>query len=395
MLRVEPKKGPPRYDLRKPKILQEAEKILQSGNEQDLAALKELFAESLLSSNNQVQDEFFNLFAKYNATSVFRKEITADIQQVYAGDEVHKGKFRNVVEVNPDAIYAHLTAMATVDLEDNGYHIKPHSSKYINSNGDAWERALVIRTVGTFFDAYNYKEHLQIPSFSKGRVVDYMLKDVGDAIYIDLLVEVTDPQMIQSIILGEYSKCSIGCSYAFVVCSKCGEKFSPTDPRCSHLLMQLKQTFIDENGIERIIAEVLTDLFGETVFYELSWVRNPAFAPAVLHSILRPSGKLSAKRISMSDLLTMGNIVNTSLILPVIRKATGREKVFYMTAAYFILKTPFSFIKKAVLMKLLSKFPVPTVAGLGTYFYKLGNLARLSGKEKKELKRISFQMRSR
>lgn len=380
MMRVPPKDGPPRLDLRKPKIIDAALKVLEGASDQQqlVLSLRPLYTEALIQQDKEAQDMLFKTLMGLGQFQGFKKSYVAPIQGVYVGGGLEKTAFSRVVgEVEPTAVYAHVTAMATVDLEDDGYQIKPDSSKYINTNGDAWERQLVIDTAESYIeDALNYIEHVQVPYFAKGQPVDYILKDVGNALYLDLLIEVNDTETQESVVSGEFNATSVGCSYGAAACSRCGKVFAPSDERCSHLQYHIKQTFKDSNGVDRVVAEVLRAKDGDIAWTDISWVNNPAFKPAVLHDLLIPGSKEASRKVQLHDLITISNATLTSFMIPFIRREqSATKRAFYLAATYYVLRSGLTFLKKAILLRLLTKWPVPTVTGTLLYFRRLFSAA--------------------
>jgi len=209
-------------------------------------------------------------------------------------------------------LLSHCTIIASVDAEPVGlplgrqmvdgfqidrryddYFVTPETSKYINNNHDCWERKLLMASFRTFVGAENYVEHLQIPEMSKGKIVDAAARDIGDSIYVDILVA-TDLQhdsLIRAVKAGQLQTLSMGCQVGFTICSKCGNVAEDEAQLCSHIRFMKGNTFIDGLGRTRKIAELcghITAEPGSVRFIEASWVANPAFTGAVLRSILTP-----------------------------------------------------------------------------------------------------------
>jgi hypothetical protein len=196
-------------------------------------------------------------------------------------------------DFSPDQyLLTHATIVASVDVESNDYHIKPECSKYVNQNGDSWERRLLLSTFHTFIGAQNYLEHIQIPHLSKGRIIDAVARSVNndESIYIDILVATSreHADLVASIENGTLNTLSMGCSIKFSICSKCGNKAVDETELCDHIKYMKNQFFVDENGTQRIIAELCghRDEPESNVFIEASWVANPAFKGAVLRNII-------------------------------------------------------------------------------------------------------------
>lgn len=218
-----------------------------------------------------------------------------------------------------DFLWTHCSICCSVETEDNGYYIKPSCSELVNNNGNAWTNPVLLACFRSFIGAENYQEHIQIKSLSKGKVVDAVIRPVvhkskfGDAhiYFVDILVATNrkHTNLVKDISSGKLNTLSMGCTASIVVCSRCGRELSD-DENCEHLDNQMLRTFKDENGVERIIAELCGRSYiknGERVgdpdsmkFIEASWVRRPAFAGAVLNYFLKDIPK-TASVLAMPD----------------------------------------------------------------------------------------------
>lgn len=173
------------------------------------------------------------------------------------------------------------------------YLITPQTAKYVNNNQDSWERKLLLGTFRTFIGGQNYVEHLQIPELSKGRVIDAAARDIGDSIYVDILVatELKHKPLVAAIKSRDLQTLSMGCTVAYTICSKCGNVAEDETQLCNHIKYAKGNTYLDALGKARKIAELCghhTDP-ASVKFIEASWVANPAFTGAVLRNILTPS----------------------------------------------------------------------------------------------------------
>lgn len=233
-------------------------------------------------------------------------------------------------------LLSHATIMASVDVENGpgvlgnhmvegfqvtrkfpDFYITPGTSKYVNNNGDAWSRATLLSTFRTFIGAQNYCEHLQIPELSKGRIVDAAARDLGDTVYIDILVA-TDRKhepLVQAIESGEIRAMSMGCKVKYTICSKCGNVAEDETQACKHVRYQKRNTFVDDRGITRIIAELCGHHSDpESVeFIEASWVGHPAFTGAVVRNFL-----------TVSDMSQLGPKIQAILSSPARNIADGQ-----------------------------------------------------------------------
>ena len=203
-----------------------------------------------------------------------------------------------------DYLWTHCSIVCSVETEDNGYYIKPQCAELVNNNGNAWTNDVLMSTFRTFVGAENYLEHVQIPELSKGKILDAVLRPVrykgqngkeADVYYCDILVATNRKHegLVNKIASGQLSTMSMGCLADYVTCSRCGAVLGDNDPNCAHIDGQLLQSFIDEDGVERIVAELcgrMIDQDGKMVgdsnslrFIEASWVDKPAFHGAVLN----------------------------------------------------------------------------------------------------------------
>lgn len=178
-----------------------------------------------------------------------------------------------------------------IDRRYADYYVTPETSKYVNNNHDCWERKLLLSCFKTFIGAENYVEHIQIPELSKGKIIDAAARNIGDSIYVDILVA-TDRRhepLVKAITSGQLGTLSMGCSVEFTTCTKCGNVAEDETNLCPHVKYFKGSEFIDEFGKKRKIAELCGHIKsepGSVKFIEASWVANPAFTGAVLRNIL-------------------------------------------------------------------------------------------------------------
>ena len=163
------------------------------------------------------------------------------------------------------------------------YRIKPDCEQYINNNFDSWARPVLLKSYKTFIGAHNFLEHVQIENLSKGRILDAVARDIGDSVYIDILIA-TDrkhKELIADIENGELSTLSMGCSIDGSTCTKCGHWAADETEFCDHVKYAKGNTFFDEKGAKHRIAELCGDVTldptGGVQFIEASWVKVPAF----------------------------------------------------------------------------------------------------------------------
>ena len=211
-----------------------------------------------------------------------------------------------------DYMLSHCTIIASVDAETSGaslgksivdgfqinrkypdWLISPKTAKYINNNNDAWERKLLLSCFRTFIGGENYVEHIQIPEMSRGKIIDAAARDIGDSIYVDILVATHRQHrpLISAITSGQLQTLSMGCQVEFTLCTKCGNVAYDETQLCPHIKYAKGNLWRDEFGNERKIAEMcghISEEPGSVKFIEASWVANPAFTGAVLRNILSP-----------------------------------------------------------------------------------------------------------
>jgi hypothetical protein len=262
-------------------------------------------------------------FVKYAKSAVVKPAITFDGWDAVRGratktsltEAFNSRKASKVVLEKYDPqkyLLSHCTIIASVDTEGvksplgrqivDGFqierkyadwHITPQTLKYINNNNDCWERKLLLNAFHTFTGGENYVEHIQIPELSKGKIIDSAARDIGDSIYVDILVA-TDRKhapLVQAIANGQLKTLSMGCQVQFTICTKCGNVAYDETQLCPHIKYLKGNDFYDEFGQKRKIAELcghINEEPGSVRFIEASWVANPAFKGAVLRNILTP-----------------------------------------------------------------------------------------------------------
>jgi len=205
-------------------------------------------------------------------------------------------------------VIAHCSIVSSVSVSKNGYYINSPCDELVNSNGNAWSTPVLLATFKSFISKPIYFEHLQVPSLSKGMILDAIARPVihmgkdGSKIkiyYIDILTATNRKHidLADRIESGELATMSMGCS-TDVQCSKCGKIFKDGEGSCKHIDDDLLTYFIDENGEKRIIAELCgyckKNKYGKWVgvpksveFIEASWVEKPAFRGAVINHLIQ------------------------------------------------------------------------------------------------------------
>lgn len=140
-------------------------------------------------------------------------------------------------------------------------------------------------------------EHVQIPELSKGRVIDAAARDIGESIYIDILVatERKHVELVRDISSGAMSTLSMGAQISFSICTFCGNVAQDEVQLCPHVKYAKGTKFVDASGQERVIAELCGHwTVPESVkFIEASWVGVPAFTGAVVRGVLEPGAAVA------------------------------------------------------------------------------------------------------
>lgn len=256
--------------------------------------------------------------ARVKAKSV-SPEYWLDIRAKARGGSLFKSASAKVVldSYDPEKyLLTHCTIVASVDTEETGlptgkfmsngvqierlysdFYITPSTRKYVNNNFDSFERRLLLSAYRTFIGAQNYCEHVQIPELSKGRVIDAAARDIGESIYIDILVatERKHVELVRDISSGAMSTLSMGAQISFSICTFCGNVAQDEVQLCPHVKYAKGTKFVDASGQERVIAELCGHwTVPESVkFIEASWVGVPAFTGAVVRGVLEPGAAVA------------------------------------------------------------------------------------------------------
>lgn len=218
----------------------------------------------------------------------------------------------------------------TINRPYNDFYIKPECSQFVNNNGDSWSRDVLLASYRSFIGAHNFQEHVQIEEQSKGRIIDAVARDIGDSVYVDILVA-TDRKhatLVSQIESGQLGTLSMGCTTEFTICSQCGNFAVDETQLCDHIKYSKLNTFMDESGKKRVVAELCGHKEyaknGGVTFIEASWVAVPAFTGAVMRNILSPE-EVSAKQAQIQDVL---NTVPNSWDDSIVSKAAKRVNAF-------------------------------------------------------------------
>lgn len=163
----------------------------------------------------------------------------------------------------------------------------------------------------------------QIPELSKGKIIDAIIRpvkhisrngEIADIFYVDILVATNRRHygLVDDIENGRMNTLSMGCECNYVQCSRCGKVFKDDEKPCIHIEKQLLTTYLDKNGVERVVSELCGySLFdkasGKWVgvkdsvkFIEGSWVENPAFKGAIVNHFVSELSDENRKMLAYS-----------------------------------------------------------------------------------------------
>lgn len=228
-------------------------------------------------------------------------------------DTVYESAYETVVEVRdgfqqvPDLRFLNgyclqmFTDISSVEYRGPVYNFETEEDhSYIAGglavhNCDAWDRDVLLMSYKTFIGGHNFVEHVQVEELSKGRIIDAVARDLGDTVYVDILIA-TDRQhtdLVRAIESGKMSTLSMGCQVDGTQCTKCGHWAADETEMCMHVKYEKGNTFFDEQGRQHRVAELCghasLDPTGGVQFIEGSWVGTPAFTGAVLRNIIQVS----------------------------------------------------------------------------------------------------------
>lgn len=202
---------------------------------------------------------------------------------------------------NKDYLFTHDSIVASVATFEDGFSIKPACDELVNANGNTWTNEVLLNCYKTFIGGENYYEHVQIPSMSKGKILDAIIREVkhnGEKIYVvDILVATNriHKNLVERIERGELNTMSMGATANFVQCSVCGKIFDTNkkESLCEHLENSIGKK-VKYRGKEKMCAELCGAIDPKTkeyipnscVFIEASWVEQPAFEGAVTNYLI-------------------------------------------------------------------------------------------------------------
>jgi hypothetical protein len=189
------------------------------------------------------------------------------------------------------------------------YRVKPGTDIYINNNHDCWDRPVLLNSYRTFVGAHNFVEHVQIEEQSKGRIIDAVARDIGDSIYVDILLATNRAHgsLVRDIEADRMGTLSMGCSVTETQCTKCGNVAADETEMCEHIKYAKGNYEYDANGNKFRIAELCghhtLDPNAGVTFIEASWVAIPAFQGAVKRNVLQPESISLDTRSQMRQVL--------------------------------------------------------------------------------------------
>lgn len=190
------------------------------------------------------------------------------------------------------------------------FRVTAETDKYINNNLDCFNRAVLLKSYRTLIGAHNFLEHVQVEDLSKGRIIDAVARDIGDSIYVDILVA-TDRKhadLVADIEEERLGTLSMGCSVEFTTCTKCGNVAVDETELCECIKYAKGNVFLDERGRRHRIAELCghqsEDPTGGVTFIEASWVASPAFTGAVMRNIISPEALNARTANRMQEILS-------------------------------------------------------------------------------------------
>lgn len=209
-------------------------------------------------------------------------------------------------------LLSHCTAVGGVELEPDGHTIVVPHGKWVNSNGNAWSNKVLLNSYKSFIWAENYLEHVQIKEFSKGKVIDAVAwvvyqqeegyKEKIPTVFVDCLIATNKkkhPKLVNDIKSGKLGAVSMGCSITHSQCSKCGKVIEEGHEACTHVKHDLGKMYRDSKASRRVVAELcgVPDIKDSNIFVELSFVRQPAFTPAIRHDKVKAGTTWTGKPI--------------------------------------------------------------------------------------------------
>lgn len=219
--------------------------------------------------------------------------------QVGKSRAIRASEDRATLELNSNEyLFSQNTIVSSVALERDGVMIKPVTSRFVNTNGDAWANPSLKANYPSFRGAWNFVNHEQVPEKAVGFIADAALrrilldpKTATHVYYTDILTctHRDHGALCKGLLNDEIKFMSMGCDAMISRCSQCGEVFKDDEDMCDCLMFNKGKTFLDKSGKQRKIAELLGDKNpGSVVFIEASWLTEvPAFQGACRRNLLK------------------------------------------------------------------------------------------------------------
>lgn len=200
-------------------------------------------------------------------------------------------------------IFTQCTALGGVEVGPEGYQIVPEHSIWVNRNGLAFRNEQILLSYPSLIMAENFLEHTHYEELSKGKILDavpwvhYIPASQGGSIptiFVDVLIATNKVNSVlcEKIRTGKINAVSMGCDLTHAQCTQCGRiVLDGREDPCDHVAMNLGGHFKGRDGRERVVAELggRPNDPGSCTFVEVSWVKRPAFVPAVFHGMVSTS----------------------------------------------------------------------------------------------------------
>jgi len=207
-------------------------------------------------------------------------------------------------------IFTQCTALGGVEVGPEGYQIVPEHSVWVNRNGLAFRNEQILLCYPSLIMAENFLEHTHYEELSKGKILDavpwvhYIPCPGGESIptiFVDVLIATSKykaPRLCEKIKNGKINAVSMGCDLTHAQCTQCGRiVLDGIEEPCDHVLSNLGGTFRGKDGTNRIVAELggRPNDPDSCTFVEVSWVKRPAFVPAIFHGMVPTSAVSKGK----------------------------------------------------------------------------------------------------
>jgi len=250
----------------------------------------------------------------FNSSNIFTSNTFSYLKPpiVIKPSDLGKNRFLSSAKLdyNPNKyLYIHTVVVPSTKLEKNGFHIKP-GHEFSNTWSDSIPEDVLEYFSPTFKISHIYLEHVHIPQLRKGRVVDYNLykMNIGkskDVLVADCLLalELKHKDLVKMCLDGSIGAVSQGCFSDHLTCSKCGNVVQELEQACDHVHFEGNSWFKDENGITRLVSNLLGSTTRDTSFsfFDVSLVMRPSFYIAVFRDILNHNKEQIKKKADDSS----------------------------------------------------------------------------------------------